>query len=209
MLQILLIVIVVLVLLSFFGGYSARLSAIQAASDRVWKSRFSKLADIVMVSVVCGDMDKFGSAHSTRRTAAMASLNVGSFLQYQAAAFSGTALVVIRASSSAQTVIRENNPSNAGVVRRIAKSDHWRCVSTPRCARTSWKVVSTRQRETSQPRMVAGVASRLVLRNADGSCSPDGSRTSTQRIGTGGTPAWYQSAVPVAPISVRCWALYH
>ena len=50
---------------------------------------------------------------------------------------------------------------------------------------------------------------RSVLRNAEGSCSPDGSRTSTQRIGTGGMPAWYQTAVPVAVSSVRCWALYH
>lgn len=31
-----------------------------------------------------------------------------------------------------------------------------RCASTPRWARTSWNVVSTRQRRTNQPRMVAG-----------------------------------------------------
>ncbi len=46
----------------------------------------------------------------------------------------------------------------------------------------------TRQRETNQPRMVAGVTSRSVLRKAEGSRSPVGSRTSTQRIGTGGMP---------------------
>jgi hypothetical protein len=28
------------------------------------------------------------------------------------------------------------------VVRAMARSDHWRCVSTPRCARTWWKVPS-------------------------------------------------------------------
>jgi hypothetical protein len=33
---------------------------------------------------------------------------------------------------------------------------------------------------------MAGVASRSVLRNAAGSCSPVGPPTSTQRIGTGG-----------------------
>ena len=50
----------------------------------------------------------------------MASLNVGSRLQqYQAAAFGRTAVFVVRANSSAQTVISENRPSNAGVVRRI------------------------------------------------------------------------------------------
>jgi hypothetical protein len=54
----------------------------------------------------------------------MASLNVGSRLQYQAAAFGRTALFVVRANSSAQTVISENRPSKAGVVRRIARSDH-------------------------------------------------------------------------------------
>ncbi len=48
----------------------------------------------------------------------MASLNVGSRLQYQAAAFGRTALFVVRANSSAQTVISENRPSKAGVVRR-------------------------------------------------------------------------------------------
>ncbi len=72
------------------------------------------------------------------------------------------------ANSVAQIVISENSPSNAGVVRRMARSDHWRWVSTPRWARTSWNVVSTRQRETNHCRIVSGAASRSVLRNACG-----------------------------------------
>ena len=73
----------------------------------------------------------------------MASLNVGSDLRYQAATFGRSTLVASRARLSAHTVISENNPSNAGVVRRIARSDHCRCVSTPRWARTSWNEWAT------------------------------------------------------------------
>ena len=82
----------------------------------------------------------------------------------------------------AQTVTSENNPSSAGVVRRIARSDHCRCVSTPRCSRTSWKVVSIRQRNTKRPRVAAG-SRRVGAKKRCASRSPEGSRTSTQRIG--------------------------
>ena len=102
----------------------ARLSAIQAARHRVWKTRFSKLVGISVMSPICRDMEKFGGHQSTRRTAAMASLNVGSCLRYQAAAFGRRAVVVSRARPSAHTVISENSPSSAGVVRRMARSDH-------------------------------------------------------------------------------------
>ena len=80
---------------------SAWLSAIQAARQRVWKTRFSKLTAIVMVSPGCRDIEKFGGAHSTRRTAAMASLNVGSDLRYQAATFGRSTFVASRAAPSA------------------------------------------------------------------------------------------------------------
>ena len=40
----------------------------------------------------------------------------------------------------AARVVQEKSPSRAGVVRAMARSDHWRCVSTPRWVRTSWKV---------------------------------------------------------------------
>ena len=48
------------------------------------------------------------------------------------------------------SVIRENSPSKQGVVRAMARSDHWRWVSTPRWSRTSRKVTSTCQRWTNQ-----------------------------------------------------------
>ncbi len=95
----------------------------------------------------------------------MASLNVGSFLQYHAAVFIFSALPASRANPSAHTVISENNPSSAGVVRRMARSDHCRCVSTPRWARTSWNVISTRQRETNQLRMCRRGLLRAERRN--------------------------------------------
>ena len=96
--------------------FSAGLSAIHAARHRVWKTRFSKLAGISMMSRICRDMEKFGGHHSTRRTAAMALLNVGSGLRYQAAAFGRSGVVVSRARPSAHTVISENSPSSADKV---------------------------------------------------------------------------------------------
>jgi hypothetical protein len=53
-------------------------------------------------------------------------------LEYHAVALTCSAPPASRARPSAHTVIKENSPSSAGVERRIAKSDHWRCVSTPR-----------------------------------------------------------------------------
>ncbi len=52
----------------------------------------------------------------------MASLKVGSRLSYQAAVWGRTAPTGARASSSAQTATKENNPSSAGIVRRMARS---------------------------------------------------------------------------------------
>ena len=47
---------------------------------------------------------------------------------------------------SARRATMENRASRHGVVRAMALSDHRRCVSTRRRARTSWTVTSTRQR---------------------------------------------------------------
>ncbi len=77
-----------------------------------------------MTSPGCRDIDKSGGNQSTQRTAAMASLNVGSCLRYHTAALGRSAVAVSRARPSAHTVISENNPSSAGVVRRMARSDH-------------------------------------------------------------------------------------
>jgi len=76
-------------------------------------------------------MDKSGGHQSARRTAAMASLRVGTHLGYQAAIRGATTPAGVRVTRSAQVVIKENNPSSAGVVRRIARSDH--CRTTPTC----------------------------------------------------------------------------
>src|ERR1700751_3647164 len=104
--------------------------------------------------------------------------------------------------SFAQSVTIENNPSRTGVVRRIALSDHWRWVLTPRWARTSANVTSTCHLLTNHARISPGRALRSVARNACGSSSPVGSRTRSPRIGTGGTPPRYHSAVAVE-ISTR------
>jgi hypothetical protein len=44
--------------------------------------------------------------------------------------------------------------------------------------------------------MFAGSSAMSVLRKACGSRLPEGSRTSTQRIGAAARPACYQTAVP-------------
>src|SRR6516225_2163512 len=79
--------------------------------------------------------------------------------------------------SCAHRVTIENKPSRTGVVRRIALSDHWRWVSTPRWARTSANVTSTCHLLTNHARISPGRALRSVARNACGSSSPVGSRT--------------------------------
>src|SRR3954452_8054304 len=130
----------------------------------------------------------------------MASLNVKCALAYQDAP-RGTAPA--SKSSVAHKAIKEYKPRSVGVVRRMARSDHWRWVSTPRWARHSAKVTSTCQRRTKQVRISTGSSSGSVLKKACGSCSPLGSRTRTQRSGTGGEPARYQTATSEAMATVR------
>ena len=126
------------------------------------------------------NIEKLGAPQSVLLTAAMASLKEGGVYDTMRPISGGGNRDF---GSAAQSVTSENNPNNAGVVRSMARSDHCRCVSTPRCARLSWNVVSMDQRLTNQPRISMGVASRSVHRNACGSRTPVGSRTSTQRIG--------------------------
>ena len=66
-----------------------------------------------MISLVCRDMHKLGGYQRARRTAAMASLNVGSRLSYHAAVRGRTAPIGVRTIQFAQTVTKENNPSSA------------------------------------------------------------------------------------------------
>jgi hypothetical protein len=81
-------------------------------------------------------------------------------LAYQAACRTETGVVLI--GSWASLVTSEQRPRRAGVVRRMASFDHWRCVSTPTCSRTAWKVTSQCQRKTNQDRIWSGDASRSV-----------------------------------------------
>src|ERR1700687_2075410 len=155
-----------------------------------------RAAGISTFSGFIRDIDKFEPLHSTRRTVAMASLKVGSSLAYQAADLGWRARATL--ASAAHRVMRENRPSRAGVVRAMARSDHWRWVSTPRCSRVSWNVVSMDQRWTYHPRMVAGAASRSVHRKAWGLRISAGVRTTNNRVGRGGSPPWYQIAGSLA-----------
>ena len=90
-----------------------------------------------------GDVEKACAIQSWRRTAASASEKVTAGLAYQAARLGRTRPRAAR--SLAQSVTRENKASRQGVVRAMARSDHWRCVSTPRWRRTSANVTSTDQ----------------------------------------------------------------
>ena len=91
------------------------------------------------------------ASHRWRLTRAMASTKVGDGLSYQAA----LRWVMGRrfCNAWAARVVQEKSPSRAGVVRAMARSDHWRCVSTPRWVRTSWKVTSSCQRSTNHSRI--------------------------------------------------------
>src|SRR3954452_24845427 len=108
------------------------------------------------MSAVWRDVLESAAAHRDRRTAARASLKVRSRFWYQAAPRGRASRRTLGA--LVQRVTRENKPSRAGVVRAIALSDHWRCVSTPRCLRTSAKVTSVAQRRTNQRRISSGSA---------------------------------------------------
>ena len=65
----------------------------------------------------------------------MASLKVRTDFEYHAATLGLRVCDLAR--SCVHSVTMENKARRAGVVRRMALSDHWRWVSTPRCARTS------------------------------------------------------------------------
>jgi hypothetical protein len=85
---------------------------------------------------------------------------VGQGLRYHAARRTAPMLRTIR--WWAKRVTRENKPKSAGVVRLMAISDHCLCVSTPRCRRASWKVLSICQRKTNHLTICSGSAPRSV-----------------------------------------------
>src|SRR5215213_3342659 len=85
-----------------------------AAYATVWTSLCSGVVAISMVPWLGRDIEKCGGHHSARRTAAMASLKVGSCLSYQAAPCARRAAVGAAASWPAQSVTSENSPSSTG-----------------------------------------------------------------------------------------------
>ena len=144
------------------------------------------------VSGFCGERWKMSPNHKLRRTAPIASVNVRLVLRYQTAAY-GAGLLASRSQAHRET--RLYRPSRVGVVRAIALSDHWRCVSTPRCARVSAKVTSICHLRTNRAMISAGSMLTSVLKKACGARLPSRSRTSTQRMGNTGVPGLYHRAV--------------
>ncbi len=99
-----------------------------------------------------------------RRTSAKVSLKVGNSLGYQATFRTWQGRPSRR--WYAKSVTRVYRPKSAGVVRRVARSDHWRLVSTPRWARASWKVTSTCQRGTNHSTICCAYRAGSVLSRA-------------------------------------------
>jgi len=99
--------------------------------------------------------DDPGSIKSLVMTAANASLKVASCLQYQRVSRRGKRC---GCKVFAINTTRLNRPNRQGVVRSIARSDHWRWVSKPSCARISANRTSMFQRFTNQPMICSAVA---------------------------------------------------
>ena len=78
----------------------------------------------------------------------------------------------------------------------MARSYHWRWVSSARCAQAFSKITWTDQRMTTHGRICSGVACGSVQKKASRPSFPAGSPTSTKRMSTGGKPRMYHSAVP-------------
>src|SRR5215218_954572 len=157
-----------------------------------------------IVSVCAGEPQKLCSSwvHNSLRTNATASEKVGRALCYQPAwrrKVPAACLIQL----CPNKVSSENSPNSAGVVRRMAVSDHCLCVSNPRCLRICWKVTSNCQRITNQLRISSGSASRSVHNRARVLNSPSGSRMRTQRTGTANKPVEYHTAVREETSTVR------
>ncbi len=101
-----------------------------------------------------------GNPQHSLRTAAKTSENAASAFGYQAAA--RAAIGDPRCSAPPSNATTEYSPSTQGVSRSIARSDHCRCVSTPRWARVSSKVTSIGRRLTIPAGIVAASSSGLV-----------------------------------------------
>jgi hypothetical protein len=83
------------------------------------------------------------------------------------------------------------------VVRSMARSDHWRWVSIPNCARHSSKVTSRLHRLIKSQTICSGVWVGSVEKSTFEGRLPAGSRVRTQRMGKGSKPERYHNAVPL------------
>src|SRR5829696_8503367 len=100
------------------------------------------------MSACLAEVEESCATHRWRRTAASAPEKVTSRLGYHAPVRGRTKPRAHR--SLAHSVTSENKASRDGVVRAMARSDHWRWLSTPRWRRTPAKVTSTDQRRTKK-----------------------------------------------------------
>ena len=122
----------------------------------------------------------------------MASLKVGSCWAYQAAPRGRRAVACAAIDSPARGVTGENDPSRAGVVCRMAWSDHCRWVSSRDGGGLPERRIDAPPRDEAAQDLRRCVV-EVRTEEGRGSRWPDGSRTSTQRSGAGGRPAWYQT----------------
>jgi hypothetical protein len=133
----------------FVGGLKLRLPV----RDPAWRAAF-RLAGPVMLASILG-------------VALVARVGLG--LDPAVALLLGAVL----------RVTSENRANSTGVVRTMARSDHWRGVPSPTWARASSKVTSTDQRMTAHAKICTGVACRSVQKNASIRSFPWGSQTRT------------------------------
>ena len=155
------------------------------------------------------DRQKAAWPQSSRRTRASASEKVGRALGYHAAWRTTSPGGPMR--GCAQSVTSEKSPSKAGVVRRIARSDHWRWRLDAEVPPDLLEVTSSCQRSTNQARICAGSAARSVQSSACVANRPAGSRISTQRMrhgrqaACGTTPPCRRRPPPCAPPPRTSW----
>ena len=101
-----------------------------------------------MRSVVSDEFAKYLALQICLRTKAMTYEKVASGFLYHAHFRIGMVESLSILIATRTTI--ENNPKRAGVLLAIALSDHWRCVSIPKCALSSSKVTSMFQRSMNQ-----------------------------------------------------------
>jgi hypothetical protein len=142
----------------------------------------------------CDEFTRYLAIQIWRLAKAMTSEKLASDFLYHAHSKIGMVLS-LSISMAIRTTI-ENIANRPGVVPAMAQSDHCRCVSTPRWARSSSNVTSSFQRSINHWRTCTSVASRFVQKNASVRNFPSGSRTTTHLMGTGSCLGVYHRETP-------------